>query len=337
MSRFVLLALVFASSLAHADPVTLRMAAIAPEGTDWARALKAFARDVEATSKGELKMKWYLGGIAGDELTALERVKHGQLDGEAGAIFCQRLAPSLRAARLPGMYNSREELIYVIGRMKPQLDEEFRKSGFWGIGQALFGMDVLFSREPVTTWDQLKAQRIWAWNLDPVWQQSAEAMGFKTIVTTIEEHSPAWRRKQYDAFFTVPTAALAYQWSTEAVYYSDLAATMLPACMVISNSAIDPLPTELRQALLTSSARFMKRFDEISTQLESALANGLFERQGLKRVTAPPELRNQFNAAAKQSRDKLGAALIAPNLLANVEKLLAEYRSSHRPGEAATR
>ena len=65
-------------------------------------------------------MKWYLGGIAGDELAALERVKRGQLDGEAGAIFCQRLAPTLRVARVPGLFESREEFIYVVG--PPQAD-----------------------------------------------------------------------------------------------------------------------------------------------------------------------------------------------------------------------
>ena len=122
-------------------------------------------------------MKWYLGGMAGDELTALDRVKRGQLDGEAGAIFCQRLAPTLRVARAPGLFESREEFIYLMGRLKPTLDEEFRKSGFTNLGEAVFGIDVLFSRQPIRTMDELVASRLWAWNLDPVWTSVANEIG----------------------------------------------------------------------------------------------------------------------------------------------------------------
>jgi TRAP-type transport system periplasmic protein len=330
-----LAALLLVAATAHAEPVTLRMAAIAPDGTEWARALKAFARDVETASKGELRMKWYLGGIAGDELAALDRVKHGQLDGEAGAIFCQRLAPSLRAARLAGMYESREEAIYVMGRLKPILDEEFRKSGFANLGEALFGADVLFSRQPITSMAQLRATKLWAWNLDPVWQMTAAEMGIRTIVTDLEGHSPAWRAKQYDGFFTVPSAALAYQWSTETNYVCDLAATVLPACLVVSNAAIDPLPLDLRQALISSAAKFMNRFNEVSAHLDAALTGGLLEKQGMTKVPVPAAFRAEFNAAAERARSKLGTALLAPALLASVESMLAEYRMRHK--EAAKR
>jgi TRAP-type transport system periplasmic protein len=332
----LLVALVVLAGVAHAEPVTLRMAAIAPDGTEWARSLKSFAQDVEVQSKGELRMKWYLGGVAGDELTALDRVKRGQLDGEAGAIFCQRLAPSLRTARLPAMYRTRQEAIYVMGRLKPVLDEEFRKSGFANLGESVFGLDVLFSRAPIRTFDELVGTRLWVWNLDPMWQAASTEIGFKTVVTTIEEHSPAWRKKQYDAFFTVPGAALAYQWSTEAGYVSDLPATVLPACLVVSNAAMDPLPLELRQVLVTSAAKFMHRFNELSERLDDSLIGGLFQKQGLTRVTASPELHAQFEAAAKRAREKLGPALIAPGLLGTVEKLLDEYRTGNRP-EAAKR
>ena len=111
MPRVLALVLLLATvkTTAAGDAGSLRMAAIAPDGTAWARELKALARDVEAQSNGELRIKWYLGAIAGDELTALERVKRAQLDGEAGASFCQRLAPPLRAARLVGMYQSHQE------------------------------------------------------------------------------------------------------------------------------------------------------------------------------------------------------------------------------------
>jgi TRAP-type C4-dicarboxylate transport system substrate-binding protein len=122
------------------------MASIAPEGTSWAHELKAFARDVEESTHGELRVKWYLGGIAGDETAALERARKGQLDGMAGAILCQQLAPSMRLLRLPGMFESREEAFYVMGRMRADIESEMRQRGFAFLGGAGFGFDVIFSR-----------------------------------------------------------------------------------------------------------------------------------------------------------------------------------------------
>ena len=39
--------LLLLGGVARAEPVTLRMAAIAPDGTEWARALKAYAQEIE--------------------------------------------------------------------------------------------------------------------------------------------------------------------------------------------------------------------------------------------------------------------------------------------------
>lgn len=331
----LLVAIAAWSPTASADPVTLRMAAIAPDGTQWARELKAFARDVELQTHGELRIKWYLSGIAGDELTALERVRHGQLDGEAGAIFCQRLAPSLRVVRLVGLYETRQEAIYVMGRLKPVLDEEMRKSGFANLGQAVFGSDALFSRTPIRTLADLKAMKVWTWNLDPVWQTTLDELGVRSIVTSLDDLAGAYGKRVFDAFFAVPSAALAYQWSTQASYVADTGAAVLPACMVVANAAVDPLPLESKQALLASAGKFMSRFNDTSMMLDDALMGGLFEKQGLKKVDAPA-LRTELFRAAAAARKKLGAALVAPALLSSVEKMLDEYRSQ-RHAEAMSR
>lgn len=317
----------------RAEPVTLRLAAIAPDGTAWARELRAFARDVESNTHGELRIKWYLGGVAGDELTALERVRHGQLDGEAGAIFCQRLAPSLRVVRLVGLYRTRDEAIYVMGRLKPLLDEEFRKSGFANLGEGVFGADALFSRTPIRTLDELRALKVWVWNLDPVWQTTLGALGVRSVTLPLDELAAAYRRHAFDGFFAVPSAALAYQWSTQASYFLDVGASILPACMVVSNAALDPLPTELKRALQAASVKFMIRFNDTSAALDAALVGGLFEKQGVRKLPVTRFAPELF-AAAATARARLGAALVVPSLLASVERMLAEYRARHE-GEAA--
>lgn len=101
MTRALLLAMVLtaAATRAHAEPVTLRLATVAPDGTGWARELKAFGREISTSTHDDVLIKWYMSGIAGDELQSHERVQRDQLDGIlSGGMLCQRLAPSMRAA-----------------------------------------------------------------------------------------------------------------------------------------------------------------------------------------------------------------------------------------------
>jgi TRAP-type C4-dicarboxylate transport system substrate-binding protein len=326
-----LAALLLGTATAAAEPVTLRMAAIAPDGTAWARELRALARDVETQSNGELRIKWYLGGIAGDELAALERVRKSQLDGEAGSIFCQRLAPSMRVARVVGLYQSRDEVSYVMTRLKPQLDEEFRKAGFANLGEAVLGADVLFSRRPVRSLEELRAGRYWVWSLDPIWQAMLPAIGIGMLATPLEAAGSAYAAGQIDGFFAVPSAALAFEWSTQARYFATLDAAMLPGCVVVANGAFDPLSNEQKQALTAAAAKFIQRFNTMSAQLDEQLVETLFAKQGLTRVPVAPQFRGAFFRAAQAARARLGDQLLATPLYAEVERMLDDYRA-RRPG-----
>src|SRR6476659_7018475 len=147
-------------------PVKLRMAAIAPEGTAWARELHALSRDVESQTHGEVTMKWYLGAIAGDELAALKRIERGQLDGMAGATFCERLAPSLRVMHQVGHFRDRAQIRFVLNRLLPIASAEMAQRGMVDLGLTNFGTAVVLTRTPVHTMADLRKGRYWVWELD---------------------------------------------------------------------------------------------------------------------------------------------------------------------------
>ncbi len=331
LSSLLLLALPLS---AGAEPRVLRMAAIAPEGTAWARELKAFARDVTTATNGELVLKWYLGGIAGDELTAISRVQKGQLDGAAGAIFCGQLAPSLRVARVPGLFNDREEPFYIIGRLRPTVDAEFRKSGFTNLGEGGFGADALFLRAPITSLSELLASKLWVWSLDAVWPSQLAAMGGHPVPLALQDAPRAYEEQRTDGFVAVPTAALAYQWSSRTHYYADLSAAWLIGCMVMANTTFDSLPLDQQQALRAASAKFFVRFNDLGRTTDAALLGGLFEKQGLKRLPVSESFRAEFRAAARAAFSKLSPDLVSQELLNKVQGWLAEHRANRTGAKA---
>jgi TRAP-type C4-dicarboxylate transport system substrate-binding protein len=314
---------------AHAEPVLLRMAAVTPDGTPWARELRSFARDVETATDGQVRIKWYLGGIAGDELTALERLRHGQLDGLAGASFCEQVAPSLRVLRVVGLFQTRDEVAYVLAKLKPTLDREYSQSGVTDLVSSTFGADILFSRRPISSMADFKAVRWWIWNNAPIYQATFDRLGVQTTPASLEQAGAEFENHKSDGFVALPSAALSFQWSTLASYFTVLNVAMVPGCMLMSHSALDSLPLDQQQAIRAAAAKFLIRWNDVSAALDQALTDRLFERQGLKRVPVSPQFRTEFYAAARGVREQLDERLVPQALLSRVLAVLADYRAEH--------
>jgi TRAP-type C4-dicarboxylate transport system substrate-binding protein len=322
-------ALLFAT-VAHADRHVLRFATVAPDGTEWARLSRAFAREVEEETHGELAVKWYFGGIAGDEKGMIDRIKRGQLDGAASAgMMCQRLAPTMRAVHIVGLFQSREETLYVLGRLKPRLDDEFAHVGFVNLGEAGFGSDIVFSRAPVRSLEDLRRGRYWVWDLDEIYRSELPTMGLHVEPLPLERALAAFERGEIDGFVGIPSAALAFQWSARARYYSDLRVGNVLGCLVVAQTAFDPLPLTAQRAVRAAAGRLMRQMEEMGEEQDSTLLHSLFEKQGMHHVEVSHAFRSDFLDAARAARLKLGESLTTQSLLDEVNGWLADYRSDH--------
>jgi TRAP-type C4-dicarboxylate transport system substrate-binding protein len=319
---------------ASAEPVRLRMATAAPEGSSWAHEFDTVAREVSAATGGEVQIKWYKGGITGDELTSLERIRKNQLDGDAGALFCDRLAPSLRVGRIVGLFQSRDEWQYVMSRLLPDLDREFAHAGFVNLGIGSFGNILFFTRRPVRSYEDLKQQKLWTYDLDTMETETLRSMGLDIAPMPLDQALKAYDEGRIDGFVSTPTAALAFQWSARARYYTDLVVGQLPGCFVIAQRALDPLSLEQRNILANAVAKFTERFRALGTLQDDALLNGLFERQGLHRTVADAPLRASFLSASRVAREKLTQEMVPHALLVRTLGWLADYRSEHAAEES---
>jgi TRAP-type transport system periplasmic protein len=315
----------------RAESVLLRMATPAPPGTAWARVGVSFERDIAELTGGRVRMKWYLGGIAGDELQMLDRIKRDQLDGAAsGGMLCQRLAPTMRALRVVGLFQNRDESAFVVGRLKDTLDKEFLRAGFVNLGEVGVGPDVIFSRSPVASMAELRRTRLWIWDLDEVYNQTLSNMGLSVVPSPLDRAGRDFEQRRTDGFLAVPAAALAFQWSAETHYFTDLRPSFLRGCLIMASRAFDQLSVEGQQAVKKSAARAIAQLEEIGREQDDALLNGLFAKQGLQKVAVSERFRAEFFAAAQAARAQLGEKLVPAPLLERVLALLADYRAVHR-------
>jgi len=335
MGRIVTLVMLLALSLgarpgpeqAPSAPLVLRFAAIAPDGTRWARLLKDFAREIERDSAGEVQVKWYLGGVAGDETTTLDRVERGDLDGLAGAIFCQRVAPSLRVLEVTGLVQSNEEAASVLRLVQPNVEEDFQNTPFELLTLSTgFGHRVLFSRDPVRSLEEFKRGRYWVYDLDEVERTQLPLMGVRLVPLPIEQTAPAFDQRRVDGFISVPGAALLYRYSAKASYFTDLHSGYLPACMIVSKRTMSRLSERGQKAVREAGARTGPRFDLIGAQLDAELLQSGFVHQGLSQLPMSPAFRKSWRETAVTASEKLGQRLVSRALMQKVSEFLERQR-----------
>jgi TRAP-type C4-dicarboxylate transport system substrate-binding protein len=310
--------------------VRLRIGSVAPHGSGWARELNGFARDVEAEAKGTLAIKMYLNAVAGDELEMGERVRRGQLDGVAsGQMLCQALAPSMRVLRLPGVFQSRDEARDVVTRLGPTIESEARQHGFVFLGAAGLGPDIFFMRAPVHSLAELRAVRLWRWDVDEVAITMSREMGLDVVPAPLHEARRAFVDGKLDGFLAAPAAALAFQWSAEAHYVLDLHSAYLYGCLLVSEAAYQKLDAAQQTALRAGAARMLIGIEELGRKQDAQLLGGLFDKQGTRVVPVDEGFRTEFFSAAKAARDRIGDRLVPRALLERVLRMLADYRVEH--------
>jgi TRAP-type transport system periplasmic protein len=326
-----LLVVLTTGAAAHADEQIMRVGTIVPEGTGWARGLHQLAGEVDTATAGALKMKFYMGGIAGDEVQMIDRVRRGQLDAiMSGSVACEDTAPSMRVMRIPGVFQTWPETSYVLGRLRPTFEEEAKRNGFTYLGEAIVGPSIIFTRTPVHDLAELSRTRLWIWDIDKMLRATLQEMALSVAPLPIRDALRAYEDGRIDGFIAPAVVALAFQWSTAARYFTELRLGFVVGCMLVSNRTFDALPLHIQQALRVAAAHTKSRFEDVGRAQEDQLLRTLFERQGLKAVRTDEATRVTFFEGARAAREKAATQLVSPSLIVHVLGMLADYRSEHR-------
>jgi TRAP-type C4-dicarboxylate transport system substrate-binding protein len=325
-----LLALLCLQSWASGTP-TLRIATLAPDGTTWAGELRSWARSVERESSGAVAIKLYFGGLAGDEPEAFERIQRGQLDGAfSGGHICEKVAPSLRVMKVPGLLRNRDESAFALRKLRPRIDKEAKANGFTNLGEGTVGSVIVFTRRPARTLTELRALTLWS-GRNPVTLTLFRALGLHVTDEAIGDVSSSYTSKKIDGFLTTPAVAQAWQWSSQARYFMDLRLSFINSCLMVTNASFEALPIDAQRTVRGAVAQLVERSEKLARDQDELLLGTVFPQHGLERVPVDVRLASEFREAARTLREQIDPKLIPPEILRDLLADLADYRAEQRP------
>ena len=261
MNRLFLMIAVATFSVS-ANAATLKIATVTPEGSQWMTDMRASAAEIKERTNGRVQIKYYGGGVMGNDTKVLGRIRIGALQG--GAFTPSALAaqyPDLNLYGLPLVFESEEEAAYVRERMDEKLRQGLEKAGFVSFGFAAGGFAVVMSNTPVRSLDDLRGKRVWVPEGDRISYSSMEALNLSPVTLPLTDVLTGLQTGLIDIVAISPIGALVLQWHTKVKYMTELPLAYTLGFMAIDKKAFDKLTTNDQNIVREVMSRTYESFD----------------------------------------------------------------------------
>jgi TRAP-type C4-dicarboxylate transport system substrate-binding protein len=337
MSRSVLLiafslvaALVSSDSLrgearAEAKPQAahqLRIATLAPRQSELGRAFQQLRKELKGLTEGQVDLKMYDGGVAGDEETVVRKMRVGQLDGALlTSTGLGALVPQVLVLQAPGLITSYPALDDVREKLGPDLVALFDKAGYELISWGDSGQVRIFSQHKIQHPSDLRNVRPWVWRGSPTMRAFIEAAGANGVTMGLPEVFSALQTGMVDTVIASSIGVLAFQWHTKLKTMTKPGGGIVVGAYVIKKDRLAALPKEAQDHIRKSAKDHAQEFREGGRRLDEEASAALAKR--LKPVNL---WRNQhaWEAVQREARESLAGRLYSRSLLVRVQEIVGK-------------
>jgi len=335
LRRASLPALVFALVLcgivngAAAEPVKIKLATLAPEGSAWHELLKDLAVEWAQASGGRVELRIFPGGVAGDEPVVMKKM--GINNYQAALISTHGLSTidkSLRTFTVPRLVRTNEELEKALDTMAPELEKRLEAKGYKVLFWAEAGWVKFFITTPDPTIEGVKKHRLFSWAGDEQGLVLWKKAGFNVVPLPATELVTSLQTKMVNAFDAVPYYAVATQAYKHAPYMIDMNWAPLPGALIMTKAAWDKIPEDLKPVLKDLSAKYTARFRAETRKMEADAVEAMKAR-GLHVVTPQPEVLAEWDQASEKAYPDFRGYYVSAQDFDWLASVLKQIRSSH--------
>jgi TRAP-type transport system periplasmic protein len=301
----------------------IKFATVAPDGSTWMKKMRDYDKEIREKSGGEVGFRFYPGGVAGDELDVLKKMRIGQIHCAAfsGVGFGQIL-PMVRVLDLPFFFKNDQQSDTVHQEMFSFFSKRFDEKGFDLLAWAEVGNVYMFSKKPIQKVSDFSGLKVWAWTGDPIAEETFSTMGVNPIKLAITDVTTALNTGMVDTVYAPILGALALQWHNYVKNMLALPFAHSTGAILISNSYFDKLEDKYK-------AMFKDSFGPAMADLTSTLRNQTrdalktIQSAGVTITPAPTGAAlDEFHQIHSQVAAKLTDRLYPKSVLDAVYKIL---------------
>jgi TRAP-type C4-dicarboxylate transport system substrate-binding protein len=321
-----ILAGLLVSATAFAQPVVVKMATLVPDGSSWHQVLKEVADKWKTLSGGRVVVRLYPGGVAGDDPDVVRKMRLGTLNaGVLTSVGVAEIDKSVYALGIPMMYDSYEEVYYVLEKMRPGLEGRLETKGFVVLNWCDGGWVRFFSQKPVAVPDDLRALKLFSWAGDNASVEVWRAAGFNPVPLPSTEIATALQTGLVNALGAPPQVAVITQYYNHAKNMTDLQWQLLLGATIISKATWEKIPADLRPALLEAAREGGRRLqEEIRNSGEKDVE--AMRKRGLNVVSVDAKAREAWRKTAEGMYPRIRGAIVPADAFDEALRYRDEYR-----------
>ncbi len=277
----ILIILSFSHSL-YAKKIVIKMATLAPEGTEWHGLLVELGQEWKKATNGDVRLRIYPGGVVGDERDMVRKIRIGQIHG--AAITTEGMTEVnqyFTAFNYPLLFQDYDDVDFVRNQLNDELYNESEKNGFKLLTMVDVGWVYWFSTDPVYTPSDLKRTKIWTWAGDYKAVQLYEENGFQPIPLTTLDILSGLQTGMINSLGLNTMYALAQQIFGIADNMLDMKWGNLTGAIVVDMRVWNKLKPEYQKLMLNISKNIGKRFQD-KNRYGSDDAVNVMKKYGLK-------------------------------------------------------
>lgn len=241
-----------------ASALTIKLATLVPENTNWANTLDAMAKEIKAETG--VRIKVFYGGIQGDEPDVLRKTRIGQLH---GGVFTGKTLGDIhfdtRIVEVPfNFYHDHEKAYKLLKKLTPSLNAKLSKKGFANLGFYGIGKVYVVSTKKVSTLAEMKGIKMWAWEGDHLIEAMMSSIGLVSVPLALPDVLSSLSTGIIHGAYAPPLGVLALQWQNKVKYLIDFPTAYSIGALLINNKRWKKVKPENQTKIMTIAQKHIK-------------------------------------------------------------------------------
>ena len=308
---------------------TLKIATIAPESSSWMKDMKAGAKVIEQSTDGRVKLKFYGGGVQGNDKQVQRKMRTGQLHGGAfSSGGLNRFQQDADIFSLPMLFRTIDEARYVRNELEAEVRQRLEDAGYvnFGICRGRLRLhDVEQARWQ--TLDDLKGQKVWIPEGDPVGFAALRALGVAPVVMPVTDVMTGLQTDLLDSVTAPPVGAVVFQWHTNLKYLADVPIAYVYAALLVDKRVFSRISPEDQAVVREVMEGIYRKFDRYGVSDNDRGYGGPAGERAKKLSPDAAEVEEWSKVVNQSHRELAEEGVFDIALYDRILTLLAEYRS----------
>ena len=326
LSQVLCVGLLAWSGLAQAA-TTLKIATLSPPGSAWMVAMEDAAARIAEATEGRVTLRFYPGGVMGDDTAVMRKIRFGQLQGAAlttGAL--QSDYTDVQLYNLPMLFRDFAEVDALRAQFDDRLLAGLEEAGWVSFGFAEVGFAYAMSKTAAMTVEEARKLKVWSPTDDRGAEASLRGFGISPVTLGIADVLPGLQTQLINAIAAPPVAAIALQWFTQLDHLLELPFMYVYGTLAIQKKAFDRLSaSDQKQVRALVSEAISAIGAQNRADHEQALA--ALQAQGLNFITPNPAAQAGWAAAAAAARaEMITSGAVGEGLYAELLAALKAHR-----------